>query len=314
MKNQLIYSSMNTILLLKVVTFLAIIPSCIFAQKTSPIFEKQCLWVDSTYDKCLTVKGDTSVYLQVLENIGTVFDTLNIHISPSLDTSYTLAQKKKFDKKPFRPSLFDLKSETKLRGIFVQKDNQIRFYPEPWNEDRNSEEAIDIAKKRNKKINKHEFYIVEIPKHTVVKTDYSAFHFGAMTIPAKFFIKSKSQLADTVTSAQFGVNLNFMIGGQWGKRRYYHVEEQKKGDYVVSKSANLVFGISPLNLRPETTEDKVQSEITVAALSIGTSMGLHYKSIGLYVITGMDIPLSRFGKHWIFKRTPWLGFGLGLGI
>jgi len=58
-----------------------------------------------------------------------------------------------------------------------------------------------------------EYYIINIPERTVLKTRYSAWQYGALTLPVKFYFES----IDSVTNTQFETNLNLMIGRRWGQ-------------------------------------------------------------------------------------------------
>ena len=142
-----------------------------------------------------------------------------------------------------------------------------------------------------------------------MKTKYSAWHYGALTLPVKFYTKS----VDSLSNTQFGANLNLMIGRKWGNKKYSYLGE-KETEYSIAKSLNLIAGIGELTLNSSNTDNSLTKEIKVASLSYGLAFGFQYKKIGLFIASGFDTPISKDGKEWAYKENLWLGFGLGLGL
>lgn len=195
-----------------------------------------------------------------------------------------------------------------LKVDVAQKNNTINVYPWPITKDG----VIDDNDPRNKFFANNLFFF-KIPDRTVVKLKYSDFHFGALSLPIKVFLSSQ---ADSLkNNTVFDANLNLMVGKKWGKEKFYHLPNAESGEkYFLGYSANVILGISKIELSDENTTPKITQKYTLPALSYGFAFGVHYKTIGIYMALGIDTPLSKYAKEWNFRNRPWLGFGLGLGL
>jgi hypothetical protein len=190
-----------------------------------------------------------------------------------------------------------------LFGEIRQDKTTLYFYPWPFK----NKAKIDSF------FNSYKFYL-NIPERTVVRVGYRSWQFGTLTLPLKVYLGSKS---DTLkNNVGFDANLSFMIGRKWGKEKYYYLPNDTEGQsYTKSVSLNVVCGVSKLDIDDTNTTPKDTSyKYSIAALSYGVAFEFQYKKIGIFVATGLDTPLSKFGRDWNFRNTPWLGFGFGLGL
>ena len=270
-----------------------------YAQTTAQFKESQYLKLDTITGFYLTVLGDTTVRLKVRIKDGLKYETTGITINNG-DTITHQSKSIRYKYNDFKSEDFSLNKQDRLYGDFVQDKKTIKFYPWKFNKDTVTQ----------KKLSKYDYYTIEIPKRTVVRTKYSAWHYGALTLPVKFYSKN----VDSLSNTQFGANLNLMIGRKWGRKKYSYLAEKASTPYTIAKSINLITGIGELTLNSSNTDNKLTKEIKVASLSYGLAFGFQYKKIGLFIASGFDTPLSRYGKDWVYKESLWLGFGIGLGL
>jgi len=282
-------TTLTTILFLSVATIS-------YSQNTAQFRESQYLKLDRN-NFFVTVIEDT-IRLKIKKKDGYTLKTTGISINKR-DTIIHQSQTEKNKYVDFNATDFDLDKQKRLYGDFVQDKNTLKFYP--W--------KFKNATIENK-LEKNDYYIIEIPNRVVVRTKYSAWQYGALTLPAKFYTKS----VDSLSNTQFGANLNLMIGRKWGNQKYSYLAEKSTTPYTIAKSINLIAGIGELTLSASNTEKNLTKEIKVASLSYGLAFGFQYKKIGVFIASGFDTPLSKFGKDWVYKENLWFGFGLGLGI
>jgi hypothetical protein len=267
-----------------------------YSQQTTQFKESQYLKLNSC-NYFVTVIGDT-VRLKIKKTNGFKFKPTGISISQG-DTVIHQSQSEKYKYVDFLATDFGLDKQKRLYGDFVQDKKIIKFYP--W---RFTESSLIESK-----LEKNNHYIIEIPNRVVLKTAYSAWQYGALTLPAKFYTKT----IDSLSNTQFNANFNLIFGRKWGNKKYSYLVE-KENAYSIAKSINLIAGIGELTLSSTNTENSLTKEIKVASLSYGLAFGFQYKKIGIFIASGLDTPLSKYGKNWVYKENIWLGFGLGLGL
>lgn len=280
-----------------VLVFSLFFASFSYGQKQENFREKEFLILKD--DKFLTTKNDPTVYLKKLKKNGTKKKKSQTSETGDLITTY-YTEEVQYDSTDFKASDFGIKLK-RLKGDFKIKKSTLHFYPWDFND-----------KNINKELDKYE-YIISIPDRTVVGVKFYGYQFGSLTLPAKVFLASK---ADTlVNNIQTSVNLNAFVGIKWGKRKYYFLPNEDSGKvYERSFSANFVFGFSKIDISDKNTTPKLDETFSVAGFSPGIAFGFHYKKIGIYLVTGTDIPLSDYADEWNFKGKQWVGFGLGLGL
>lgn len=278
------------------VLFLSIV-AVSYSQTTAQFKESQYLQRDSN-GFFVTVIGDT-VKLKIVNKDGYRFKTTGISITHG-DTVFHQSVTEKTKYSDFVAKDFYLQKQKRLYGDFVQDKKILKFYP--WVFTKN--DSIENRLKQN------DYYILEIPHRVVVRTLYNAWHYGALTLPFKIYTKS----VDSLSNTKFGANLNFMIGRKWGNKKYSSLSEESPTSFTIAKSINLIAGISELAMNPSNTERNLTREIKAASLSYGLAFGFQYKKVGIFIASGLDTPLSKYGENWVYKENLWLGFGLGLGL
>ena len=291
-------SSMKTLFFLVVSLFLSIWMN---GQNTTQFRESTYL-LRNENGTFSTIKGDTKVILKIRKKSGVTLKRTGISVTGT-DTIQHFSESMNFINRDFIASDFNLENQERLYGDLVQEGEVIKFYPWmfKWN---------DEGKAINDSLNKHGPYLIEIPHRTTVRARYNAYHFGTLTLPVKFYLKKE----DSISNTEFDANINFMVGKKWGSKKFRYVADELKESYTVATSLNLITGISKLTLTPSNTEQDLTKDIDVASLSYGVAVGFQYKKVGVFAALGFDTPLSRFGKEWVYREVPWLGFGIGLGL
>jgi hypothetical protein len=279
------------------IIFILCFISVSFSQTTAQFKESQYLRLDKN-GFFVTVIGDT-VRLKIEKKDGYILKTTGISISNG-DTIIHQSKSETSTYFDFVAKEFGLSKQNRLYGDFVQENKILKFYP--W--------KFTKSDSIGKKLEKYDYYVLQIPNRVVVKTKYSAWHYGILTLPVKVYTKS----FDSISNTQFNANLNLMIGRKWGNIKYSYLAEKSTTPYSITKSINLIAGITELELTPSNTEKNLTKEIKVASLSYGLAFGFQYKKIGFFIASGFDTPLSKFGNDWVYKENLWIGLGFGLGL
>lgn len=193
---------------------------------------------------------------------------------------------------------------SKLSGEMLIEGNKVFFYPV-------LDKDEDI--KYNNFIKNHIFFF-DLPERSSLDVHYSSWHVGALTIPVKAFLSSRS---DSIkNNVILGANLNLMFGKKWGTKRYYN-SLGARADKVTSRSwsVNALLGLSTVELDIYNTTPKFGiTKTNVTNLNYGIAFGYQIQKFGFFIASGIDTPLSNLGKSWNFSNKPWIGMGLGLGF
>ncbi len=273
-----------------------------YGQKQKNFKEKQYLVLKD--GKYLTQEKDSSVFLKVKTKNGKKLEKAEVLISNS-DTIYKYKEVDDYIVKPFLQSDFTGLRTSKFRGNFKIEKKKLVFYPWKFS-------AVEDSN-LNQELSKNSYFL-DIPERTVLKVKFHSYQFGALTLPVKIYLSSKAD--SLVNNVQTDINLNFMIGHKWGVKKYSQLPNEEEGSsYENSWSINFLIGMSKIDLKKNnTTPDLTKGDISVPAISTGFAFGYQYRKIGAYIASGIDNPLSKYGKDWDFKNQLWLGFGLGLGL
>ncbi|MGJ1284868.1 hypothetical protein ACR79P_14660 [Sphingobacterium spiritivorum] len=134
---------------------------------------------------------------------------------------------------------------------------------------------------------------------------YRTWQIGVVTIPLKWYVKSK--LGNVTTD----VNAMINIGHKFGKTHVVNLpHEEKARQYQRTWSVNFLAGISKLILDESNTLGNDPIKGNVAAISTGFSFGMHYQDFTFLAASGFDFPTSN-GDNWKFSKIPWIGLGVG---
>lgn len=268
-----------------------------FGQKNARFRESEFLKLDNGY--FVSLKKDSTVRLKyrVLKDFKQTETGFSISKG---DTTFHYTREREKEYEDFKAADFGLEGQKRLYGDFVQDGKLVKFYP--WRFKNN--DSIE------KKLGKHDYYVLEIPNRTVVKVNYRAWQYGTLTLPLKFYSKSR----DSLGNFDLGANLNFMIGRNWGKKKYSYLGGKAKDSFTLTQSINLVVGINELDLTEDNTNKALSKEISTASFSYGCAYGVQYKKVGVFFALGWDTPLSKYGKKWVYKDVMWFGIGVGLGL
>ena len=310
-----------------------------YSQKQQRFMKHQFLLLDSSNFKkektYVTKKNDTTVILKIQNTNKEGVKKYTYGINNKVLNYSVDSQIVKGDEKLFKLNDFNILSSTKkFYGDLKQEKDIIYFYPwkftntdtcfnypdkkrkflrSAWKYDKNEylkEKGIRLKNiETNRKLNGKKFYL-NIPDRVNVSTKYRAWQFGALTLPIKVYAKKVPEVA----KVQFDANLNLLFGRAWGVKKYGYYAEEEKESWTLTHSFNTILGFSAVELGKANTDNKFTNEVNEAVFSYGFAYGLQYKAIGFFIAAGIDTPLSERGNSWVYEDTPWIGFGLGLGL
>ena len=292
-------------LLILIIGFLVLNP--IYGQEQKNFKERHFLYLKNA--KYLISEKDESVFLHKKKKVGKKIEQLYFSVSNG-DTINYYKEVDSIEIDTFLVFEFNGLWTSTLKGDFKIEQNQLVFHP--WKFTSKNPQAEKILKELNAELDEYTLFI-PIPDRNVIKIRFNSFQYGALTLPAKIYLMSKSD--SLVNNIQTGVNLNFMLGFKSGYKKYYQqLGEKEASSYEQTWSVNFIFGISKINLSKENTTPNLKNKYSVAGFSTGLAIGHQYKNIGLYLALGFDIPMSEYGDDWNFKNKPWIGIGVGLGL
>lgn len=153
-----------------------------------------------------------------------------------------------------------------------------------------------------------EDYRLIINSENGVIIDKESWEFKAITVPLKIYLTNKSEkLEDFSNNIESDVSLGLTFGKSFENYLFRNKEEEKL------QSWNYPFAFlnfAKLELEKKNTDDKNDGD---SILSIGSGLGWQwgYGKFGIGVLLGVDFPVSNIGSNWVFRRQPWLGFGIG---
>ena len=187
-----------------------------------------------------------------------------------------------------------LKSCCWTRASLNLKDDKVFIYPFRYTD---NETANDFFEKNN--------VYLELKDNINYSFKYRTWQMGVVTIPVKWYVKSKL--------GNISTDVNAMISGgrKWGKTHVVKLAHEKEArQYQRTFSVNALAGISKLELDESNTIKKDSIEGNVAAISAGVSFGIHYQDFTFLLASGFDFPTSN-SKSWQFNSIPWIGLGFG---
>jgi hypothetical protein len=270
-----------------------------YSQKNQNIYEGAYLKHDKNSDKYLTNIRDKSSYLKKIEVVGKKVKENNFSMSGN-DTikHYTYVDSTIIS--TFIGEDFKLDKD-RLIGDFKIIGNKLQFFP--WSF-------------KDEEINNHlknYTYLVDIPERSVLKVKFRSFHYGALTIPIKIYLRSRTD--SLISNIQTSVNFSAQFGVKKSSMKFSQLPNEKEVKrYQNSYSFNFILGISKIDLNNVNTFPAIKNERSFAAISYGFSLGYQYRLLGLYFVSGIDTPVSKHGKMWNYKNQPWIGVGIGIGL
>lgn len=244
-----------------------------------------------------TVTGTTSTYT-ITQN-----DMIDIGVD-ILMTRYILKKHRMY---------VDLKAEDGKVKIYpwplVIKDHR---WPRKYLNNRTSTiNANANSRTINSYLNKYEFYL-DLSKRKPSIIHYSSLQIGVLALPLKVYVAGQMTPINNVV---FDANINFMIGYRRGRDRFVFLPNSKEP--ITSQRAvsfNFILGVSKISLDSAGTTSRISDKHDLAGISSGFALGFQYKTAGIYLATGLDLPIGRDSQQWNFYMMPWIGFGLGLKI
>lgn len=74
----------------------------------------------------------------------------------------------------------------------------------------------------------------------------------------------------------------------------------------------LSFG--SVGVSSSTTKNVITEETDAASISFSGGYVFEYNKFQLGLFTGIDVLSGKAGRHWVYKKRPWLGVGFGYSI
>ncbi|PVV54989.1 hypothetical protein DD829_17370 [Chryseobacterium sp. HMWF035] len=219
-------------------------------------------------------------------------------------------EKDTIKKKSIEKKFIDLKDKEfflQFKGqIFANLkivNNKIMIYPWIFKEDLDKDK---VERDKNDFFSEYDVYI-KMKDRVNYSFPYSSIQMGAITFPIKWYMDSK------LGNVESGLNAMINVGYKFGKSRFVKFPyEEKAREYKSSFSVNGLFGISKIELDEKNTSLSKNGKVegSIAAISLGSSLGYHYNDFTLMIALGFDLPTSN-RNNWNFNGIPWLGLGFG---
>jgi hypothetical protein len=135
--------------------------------------------------------------------------------------------------------------------------------------------------------------------------------FTLFSVPFKFRPKKEDLKATTSSGlSNLGVNMDFL---GW-KREYYSSSGRKSSHRF---GIGLMGAPAVEELDSLTTKGYLKGGVKSKQLFISTGISISYSYNNLtfvFVPVGLDFATSTVGKEWVYKKSRWLGFGIGVDV
>jgi hypothetical protein len=88
------------------------------------------------------------------------------------------------------------------------------------------------------------------------------------------------------------------------------------GGFFSSDSWSVVFGcnVTNINIDSTTAPKAVTSKTTVLGITPFVGGTLAFKNVNFSLMTGLDILTGKANSTWVYRKSPWLGFSVGVSI
>ena len=106
--------------------------------------------------------------------------------------------------------------------------------------------------------------------------------------------------------SEFGNDFNIGVSAGWKFKPYRKTE--------LAYSGMIGFSYTSVKVTPYTTKDFITSESSQSCITISGGLVFEYNSFQVSAFTGLDIMSGEIGRHWIYRKRPWLGVGFGFEI
>lgn len=138
----------------------------------------------------------------------------------------------------------------------------------------------------------------ELPSETSVK---SGFVYGPLIIPIKVRLPSKRTTFDVTSD----VNLGITAG-----HKFAWIKNDRPNELALIGGVS----ISSILMDSSTTEGYLKTENKIAALTATIGIVFMKDNFQIGLMLGQDFPSGRVSKDWIYRKVPWIGFGLGVTL
>jgi hypothetical protein len=185
------------------------------------------------------------------------------------------------------------------------------------------------------------FYLQIVKKNILnkpiyfISLPYSAWDYGALTIPFRYrFARSSSFIATPSSKAipseeesDATLNLSTYFGRKWGRTRFYADPTMTHNtlslETVVCGGPSLIplslsnIDSSSKEISSSTSMGKISNSYigpaNMIALSLGGGVVLGWQKFNVGFFSGYDFPLTP-NTGWVYRKKVWLGFGIGVNL
>jgi hypothetical protein len=129
-------------------------------------------------------------------------------------------------------------------------------------------------------------------------------NFGMVTLPMKIRFGGGSE--DKNTRRYFDLEAGFNLG--------LALSYKLSNDYRSETQTHwlLTIGTSQVKLTPESTNGKINNDLSVTAFSPTTGFVFHFNNkLQFITIIGWDFIPGKIGTEWLYKDKPFFGLGIG---
>jgi len=190
-----------------------------------------------------------------------------------------------------------------IKVLVKQEKSKLILYPFLFNKEDHINDYLS-----NKQLE------LEIKDGQLLSLPFIGWEVGALTVPVKIYLRSKADKLKN--NFVFDESINFKLSRIKGKEYFYkNKPEDNSKSYQSYWSYSAFTGFSKTEINNSNTTNHIEDEkFNIASLNYGFGIGYSYKKVGLFILIGIDTPLSSEAKSWSFKNQPWVGFGFGLDL
>ncbi len=135
----------------------------------------------------------------------------------------------------------------------------------------------------------------------------SRWNFGMITLPMKIRFGGGSE--GEKTKRYFDLEAGFNLGFALSYKLSSDFRSETQSHWVLS------IGTSQIKLTPESTNGKIENDLSAVAFSPSTGLIFQFNNkLQFITIIGWDFVPGKIGTEWVYKDKPFFGLGLGFSV
>lgn len=150
----------------------------------------------------------------------------------------------------------------------------------------------------------NKYFLIDLADFNNKTSEYygrdRSFVWGFSLLPIKLRFGGADRTFNYETSFSLGTNAGYE----------YQIKSRTKQSIGILAG----IGISTVGITPETVNNYLDKATNVGALTPSLGLVYSYENFQIAIFSGYDIIPGELGKNWQYRKTPWLGLGLGFTI